>query len=345
MDKYNILAASSLKNPEKSIMAMRFDSVSNSLQNLWDIPFPKNCSFFAVYKNYIYAVNENEKSAEIQCLKLLHDLPPVKICSFNIPNASGLCHLSVSDKNKLLYASCYLSGHAAVFDISTPESPKLLFVHNTSADTSKAFPTARTHCMLEDTGGNFAFSVNIELDRIYSYIIENASVRLNEKQPYIQLPHGEGPRHLMFHPKLPVAYCVTEYSNRLICFDYSPSVGELKIKSAYSTLQDGFCGESFGASIAIDNSCNFLYISNRGENSIAVFSINSNGVPSKVQSFLTNGNWPRHIAFTDDCKYLAVCQQKSSYIELLELEKSLIKKSVLKIPAENVCFACSALKK
>lgn len=338
-----LISYSTPSDNDKSISAVNLEKDSDGnylLSENWSLNSPNNVSFAVTSGEYMYVLDENDSNANIHCFKLKNSSSPELIRSVSIPNAFGLCHLSVSEENSLLFASSYSSGHAAAFDISDRENPKLCFVHNTAEDVNDDSMSAKSHCMTEDPTHRFAFSVNIELDRIYSYKLENSSVAKNENFPFLQLNKGEGPRHILFHPLLPAAYCVTEYSNRLIFMDYSPSDGSLSVKKELLTLTDGFDGVSYGASLTMSRDCKYLYVSNRGENSIAVFSLDENGSPEKIQSFMLDGNWPRHICLTKDGKYMAVCQQKSGYVEILELENSLIKKSAFKIYGENPCFVC-----
>lgn len=341
--KYSFLTACAVSSAKDGIKLFEIDESAGksglSASEKFSQTSLSNISFIAVFGEYIYAADENDFDAKIHCLKL-RDNSLKLVSTVKIPDAFGLCHLSISSQNSLLFASCYASGHAASFDISNPEKPKLIFVHDTLNDRPSPDMYARSHCTVEDPTHRFAFSVNIALDRIYSYKTDKASVHKNPDFKYLQLKAGHGPRHMIFHPLLPIAYCVTEYSNKLIFMEYSPSDGSLCVKDELSTLDSRFSGESYGASLTVSGDCKYLYVSNRGENSIAVFSLDEDGTPKKIQTFLLKGDWPRHIALSGDRKYMAVSEQRSNFTEILKLDNGIIKESVLTIGGENPCFVC-----
>lgn len=125
---------------------------------------------------------------------------------------------------------------------------------------------------------------------------------------------GAGPRHLAFHPTLPLAYVACELDSTVATVRFDSTRGMLSLNDTRSTLPPGWKGENFPADIHVAPSGRTLYASNRGHNSIAVFAIATDGTLSPSQHISTEGDWPRNFSIDPTGRWLLVANQKSNSI-------------------------------
>ena len=113
-------------------------------------------------------------------------------------------------------------------------------------------------------------------------------------------PSGSGPRHLASHPALPMLYLVNELNNTVIVYHYEESTHTAHVKQTISTLPSAAAGPSWCAAIILSSNGKNLYVSNRGHDSIAVFSVNDIGLLTLVEIVPVQGKCPRDIHIVGD---------------------------------------------
>ena len=133
---------------------------------------------------------------------------------------------------------------------------------------------------------------------------------------------GAGPRHCDFHPTGPWAYVINELNSTIQCYQHDPKTGELKGFQTISTLPATLEGKNHCADIHIDPSGRFLYGSNRGHNSIAIFSIDQKtGKLTAIGHQSTGGDWPRNFAIDPTGQFLLVANRNTNDIHTFKIEK------------------------
>jgi len=131
---------------------------------------------------------------------------------------------------------------------------------------------------------------------------------------------GAGPRHFDFHPNGKYIYVINELNSTITQLEKVK--GNWEKGESVSTLPTDFKGESYCADIHISTDGKFLYGSNRGHNSIAVFAINAkNGSLKSLGNVSVEGNWPRNFALSPDGKFLIAANQKSGNITVFKINK------------------------
>lgn len=238
---------------------------------------------------------------EPQGLRLLNRVPTP---------GGGLCHLAWNPACRTLYGSCYETGHILTAELS-PEGQVLRLEALEEPESS----LSRTHCCTLSPEGRYVYGVNIARDRIYRY--RAVSGGLEPEGEFLQLPAGEGPRHLCFHPALPLACLITEYTSRIWLLSYEPDTGRLRAEGQVSALPEGFSGESYGSGILFSPDGRRLYAGNRGADTAAVFAL-EDGALRKVQDASCGGNWPRHLNLGGD--WLLTANQRSYRVDALRLD-------------------------
>jgi 6-phosphogluconolactonase len=128
---------------------------------------------------------------------------------------------------------------------------------------------------------------------------------------------GAGPRHLAFHPELPLVYVTNEMDSTVTSLRFDRERGSLAVGQTLSALPKEWTGQSFAADIHVARDGRTLYASNRGHNSIAVFQIDSAGALRLEQTISTGGDWPRNFALDPSGRWLLVANQRSGSIVVL----------------------------
>src|SRR5262249_7975171 len=140
----------------------------------------------------------------------------------------------------------------------------------------QSVPTAdKAHGIVPDPSGRFVFVLHTGPDLIFQFAFDAARGRLSANEPpKLTTPRGTGPRHLGFHPSRPVAYVANGQGSSVTAYALDPRAGTLGPLQTVSTLPQGFQGTNACAEIRIHPSGKFLYVSNRGHDSIACFALN-----------------------------------------------------------------------
>lgn len=160
-------------------------------------------------------------------------------------------------------------------------------------------------------GNGIHYAVDLGTDRIRTYRLNKEQGKLKPTTPAVtRLPSGTGPRHLAFHSNGRFAYTINELTSTvtLLCVDGDSEA--LIPEQTISTLPDGYEGENLGGEIQIGPASHFLYATNRGHNSIAIYSIDQlNGRLAIIGHQSTYGRGPRHFTFDPTGQYLVVANQ------------------------------------
>jgi 6-phosphogluconolactonase len=164
----------------------------------------------------------------------------------------------------------------------------------------------------------FLVLADLGLDQLLVFKIDPATAKLTPNDPpFTSVKPGSGPRHFVFSPDARFGYVITEMGNTIIGFSYDKQKGALKEIQSVGTLSDDFKGENTTAEIAISSDGKFLYGSNRGSGTVAVYSVNkSTGMLAKVQDAATGGTTIRSFGIDPTGQFLlAGLQEKNSVVE------------------------------
>ena len=169
------------------------------------------------------------------------------------------------------------------------------------------------HAILTDSSNRFAFVPHTGPNAIYQFRFDAKSGKLTKNNPLTTSPAaGLEPRHLAFHPKLPIIYCDDEKGDSVTAYHFNLDTGQLKAFHSQSTLPTDFDGsQNTCADIEITSDGRFVYASNRGHNSIAGFSVDAKtGKLTSIGQFVT-GAIPRSFNLDPDNQWMIVAGQRS----------------------------------
>ncbi len=227
------------------------------------------------------------------------------------------CYVSVNQNGYVLAAN-YTGGNVALLRVN--DSGKLsdtldVQQHYGSGPNKARQAEPHVHSAFFEPGSDRIFVADLGIDQVSVYKIDNSGSKLIKASvPAIILTPGSGPRHLAFHPTLKVLYVVNELTS-------SVSVVALNKDGSFTTIENvsalpsGYDKANTCADIHISKDGRFLYASNRGFNSIAIFSVDSkNGRIVQIGQELTRGDGPRNFTLSPDENYLLVANQNTQDI-------------------------------
>jgi len=237
---------------------------------------------------------------------------------------AGPCHLAVDRTGHCLVVANYGGGSVAAFPIKNDGSlgeATSFFQHQGKSVNAQRQQGPHAHGVTFDPAEKFAFVPDLGTDKIMIYRLDARAAKLTPNDPpAASLPPGSGPRHLAFHPNGRFAYAVNELASTVTVFAFDEARGSLTERQTISTLPDGFSGNSTTAEIAVHPRGKFLYVSNRGYDSIAAFGIARNGTLKRLDHVSTQGKTPRHFAIDPTGEWLWAGNQGTDTLVLFRID-------------------------
>jgi 6-phosphogluconolactonase len=136
----------------------------------------------------------------------------------------------------------------------------------------------------------------------------------------VQSRPGAGPRHVAFHPKLPIVWVLNELNSTMATYQFDPESGSLKPLQVITTLPTDFTGNSTAAEIAVSPDGRFVYGSNRGHDSVAIYAANADGLLSPVGWQSTQGGGPRFIGLDPSGHFLNAANEQGDNVVTFKVD-------------------------
>jgi 6-phosphogluconolactonase len=314
------------RGKSKGIYAWRFSPATGKLTSLGLAAETSNPSFLAVHPNrrFLYAVNENNTGA-VSAFSIDAATGKLTLLNSAPSRGSGPCHLAVDHSGKYLFIANYGSGSIAVLPIHDDGSlgEASAFVQHAGSSVNRQRQGGpHAHCVTQSPDGRFLLVEDLGLDQVVVYRFDASKGTLTPNDPpFAKLPPGTGPRHLAFANNGRFAYVLAEMFNNVTAFRYDAARGSLDPFQTVSTLPADFKGTSYGAEIAVHPNGKFLYASNRGHDSIAVFAIDAaKGTLTALDRVPTQGKTPRSFAIDPTGAYLFAAHQDSDSIVVFRID-------------------------
>ena len=308
----------------RGIYAFRFDASTGELRSLGLMAESTNPSFLAVDPKgrFLYAANEisnyeSQKSGGISALAT--DRQTGKLVFLNeVPSrGQGPCYVTLDKTGRYVLVANYDGGSVAVFPVG-PDGrlgAASAFVQHTGHGVNPQRQEGpHAHAIELSPDNRFAIAADLGLDELLIYRLDPSRGTLTPNNPpFATVEPGAGPRHLAFLPDGKFLYVINEMQSSITAFSYD--AGALRNLGTVSTLPKEFKGNNDAAEIAAHPTGKFLYGSNRGHDSIAVFSIDpAAGTLTPVEYASTRGKTPRNFAIDPTGSYLLVANQDSNSV-------------------------------
>jgi 6-phosphogluconolactonase len=321
-----------LQGKGEGIYVYKMDSSSGSLELCHMTPAGPNPSYltFDSSHRFLYVVNE---------LKEFEGAPSGAVSAFSVDPVSGTlqflnrqpshgtdpCHLTVDKTGRYVLVANFMSGSVCVLPIredgSLGDATDVIQHQGSSVDPVRQ-KSPHAHAVTLDDTGLYAFVPDLGLDKlmVYKFDPDRGKLEPND-EPWVELPAGAGPRQLVLHPSGEYAYLINELNSTVTAFRYDGERGSLQEIQTLSTLPDEFEGASACAELQISPSGKFLYGSNRGHNSIAVYAIGqTDGTLSLVGHESTQGETPRHFIIDPNGAFALVANQDTDNVIPFKLD-------------------------
>ncbi|RUS42854.1 lactonase family protein [Cohnella sp. AR92] len=231
------------------------------------------------------------------------------------------CHIQLSPDERYLTLTSYHKGTVSLTGL-TDEGRIGSLLNEQQHVGHGAHPERQDrphpHSSFYSPDGRYLFVCDLGLDRIFAYTLQDDRLVLHGET---ELHPGAGPRHLAFHPNGKFAYVINEVDSSVTAFAYDAEAGALHSFQNVSTLPEGFEGENTTAEIAISENGRFLYGSNRGHDSIAVYSIDGeSGKLSLIEYAGVEGKHPRHFSIVPGTRYLIAANRDTNNLAVFTMD-------------------------
>jgi 6-phosphogluconolactonase len=318
--------------PSKGIYCCRFDPATGKVSRIALAGETDDPSFLAIHpgQRFLYAANEiskyhGESAGSISAFAIDAAAGQLKLLNRVSSRGPGPCHITVDRTGKWLFAANYDSGSVAAFPVHQDGAlgeASTFVQHQGSSVNRERQAGPHAHAVTIAPDNRFLLVADLGLDRIFSYRMEGAAAGFVPDNPTLEAPApGSGPRHIAFRPDGRIVYVVNEMLSTVEAFDYEAPSGRLRQLQTLSTLPAGFSGSNSGAEIAVHPSGRFLYSSNRGHDSIAIFRIDQEkGTLTAAGHASTLGHTPRSFAIDPTGQYLVAANQESGSMVVFRID-------------------------
>ncbi len=330
-EKMTVFVGTYTGGPSKGIYAYELNMLDGSLKQLGLAAEAQNPSFLAIHPNkqLLYAANEigrfqGKPVGAVTGFKI--DAVTGKLNKINDQSSGGdgPCHLVVDKAGKNVLVANYGGGSVAVLPIDSEGQLKAAtaFVqHKGSSVNPQRQKEPHAHSIHVDAQNRFAFAADLGMDKVMIYRFDADSGGLAANDPaFASVKPGGGPRHFAFSPDHKRAYVNNEITSSVTAFSYNEATGALAETQTISTLPADWNGNNSTAEIQVHPTGKFVYCSNRGHNSVAVFSVDSNGRLSHVENESTRGKTPRNFGIDPTGKYLIAANQDSDTLAVFSID-------------------------
>ncbi len=314
----------------EGIQVFRLDLKTGALTKVGGVSGVKNPSFVALHPGgkFLYAVGETDefagKKVGAVAAFALDDKGIPTLLNAQSSEGQGPCHITVDRLGKHALVANYGSGSVACLPIE--EDGKLAasssaVQHKGSGANKSRQAGPHAHSINPDPMGRYVVAADLGLDKILVYRFDSIKGTLVANEPpAAEVPAGSGPRHFAFHPSSRWAYACGEMTSTVIAFTYNPERGVLEQMQVLSTLPGEVKGNST-AETQVSPDGKFVYVSNRGHDSVAVFAVDeATGKLKAVGHCPTGGKTPRNFGIDPSGAFLIAANQGTNNVVVFKID-------------------------
>jgi 6-phosphogluconolactonase len=315
------------------ITVFDLDPASGELRQVQEVRGLRNPTYLAVHPKHrlLYAAERETttwgpiEAFAGQITTLSIDADGTLSVKDRLPIGGGATYVSVSPEGSYLLAALPGPRCVMVFPIRVDgrvqPAADMVQLQGRGVNTitlERPFP----HSIRPDATGRRALACDMGMDRVMVFDLDQDGRFAPSPHPFVQLSSGAGPRHLWIHPNNQWVYTVNEIDSSVSAFAYDAESSAMRILGTTSTRPEGFEGHNSGAQIVVHPSGRFLYSSNRGHNSIAVFAIDQeSGVPRLMELVPTQGDTPRNFNVDPSGQLLVVANVNSNNLVSFRIDQ------------------------
>jgi 6-phosphogluconolactonase len=312
------------------IYVFRFDTEAGKLTRLGLAAETANPTYvtFAPSRRVLYAVNEiyrfeGEDTGTVSAFAIEATTGRLTLLNRVTSHGTGPCHAIVDATGQNLLVANFGSGTAAVFPLEADGRlrPASAVVSDTGRGPNPRQATPHSHAINLTPDNRFAVVSQFGTDRLAVFRFDPREGSLTPTEPaHLALPPGSAPRHLAFHPSTRTAYSLNEIDSTIAVLKYDAAPGTFSVRQTVSTLPATFNGRNTAAEVVVHPSGRWLYASNRGDQSIAVFAIDGDGRLNLVAHVPCGGRTPRGFSVDPFGRWLITANQDTHNLAVFALD-------------------------
>ena len=307
----------------EGIYIFRFDTESGSLRRQAVVAGHDNPSFLALHPagEILYAVNEDLEAGQVSSFAIDRESGGLTFLNRQPTYGAAPCHLAVEPGGATLVVANYYSGNVVVYPLNADgEIGEFLanIQHHGSGPNQERQEAAHAHSATISPDGNRVYVADLGIDKVMIYRIVGGRLEANDPD-HTPVHAGAGPRHFDFHPNGRFAYIINELDLTVTACAYDADSGALTPLQTCSTLPDGVVDRSgySCADIHVSPDGRYVYGSNRGHDTIAIFSVDQeSGRLTAAGHASTRGRTPRNFTLDPTGAWLLAANQDSDDISV-----------------------------
>ena len=308
------------------IEVFQVDSATATWTHLQTLTGVDDVSFIAVNRqnHFLYAVLEGADS--VSSLSIDQQSGQLALLNTESTGGSTPASLALDPSDHFALVGNYFGGSVAVLPIAADGKLQPIATFTTLEGTPGPDKVEQTsshpHDVVFDLADRYVIVPDKGFDRLFIYQLDANSGQLVPQEPVVAKP-GSGPRHITFHHSLPYAYVIHELDSTITVYHYEAEAGKLVAGQTISALPADFTGSNTAAEIELSQDGKFLYASNRGNDTIAVFSVDqANGELTSIQWVSAGGQTPRFFILDPNGKFLYVANQNGHNIVTFAVDQT-----------------------
>ena len=302
----------------EGIYVYEFDRTNFSYKELQVLTNKNSPSFLEFHPNKQFLYSANEDNNTISSYKI--DPVTAKLTSLNEKSSvgKGPCHVSVDPKGRFIYVSNYGSGLLAVYRLNNDGSIGELADSIQDKGTGSQKP--HMHSVIPSADGKFIYASDLGIDKIMVYLVDPKTGKLTPGSvPYADVKAGDGPRHFAIHPNGNFGYSACELKSVVNSFQIIKNSGALVPLERVRMVPDDFAGKTYAADIHFSPDGKFLYASNRGHESIVVYSVDAKTGKLTTAGYPeTHGKHPRNFLVDEKGELVYVTNRDNDNLVFFE---------------------------
>lgn len=318
----------------KGIYMLGFDPKTGALSEPKLVAETEEPSFLAISRDgkFLYAVNETLKfegkdSGYVSAYSIDKKSGSLTFLNRQPSHGAAPCHISITDDGKLVLVANYLGGNVVMFPVAkdgslSPASDNKQ--HTGKGPNADRQEAPHAHSVILDRSDKHAFVNDLGIDKVVGYSVDKKHGKLTPLENSYTAKAGSGPRHFKFHPDGKFAFLNSELDMTVSALGYDHKTGALTHLATLSTLPESYKATKKDsiADLHISPDGKFLYVSNRGHDSIASFSIDEKtGDLTPIEHMKTGGKTPRNFAIAPEGNFLLAANQGSDSITVFAIDK------------------------
>jgi 6-phosphogluconolactonase len=317
----------------RGIHAFRFDAVAGRLSSMGLATEAVNPTFVTASADgrFLYATkevarHEGRKGGAVKAFAIDRRTGKLRFLNEVASGGTVPCYVRLDNTGRYAMVANYGSGSVMVIEVCRDGRLGKITAFDQYAGSGvnpERQEGPHAHSINVSPNNRFAIAADLGLDKVFVYRFDETSGALAPNSPaYATVNAGSGPRHIAFARNGRFVYVIGEMKSNITTFAYDARRGTLRKLQTISTLPNGYKGQSDCAEVAVGPSGNFVYGSNRGHDSIAVFAADpKKGTLAPVERVPSGGKTPRHFAIDPTGSYLLVANQESDCVAVFAVDR------------------------